>query len=599
MNQDHDIIRLDYDRNLAELLVERVSRTPDDTAYKQYDRKSRDWQPWTWNQVAGRVSQWQQALNAEGIKAGDRIAVMLQNCADWSALDLAAQGLGIVVVPLYVNDRPDNMGLILEDCGASMLLVGNDEQLQSIAAAEPTLARLRCVVSLEPANPLPGGLAPVSAPEWLAQSGTDVQVTAKGGGELASIVYTSGTTGRPKGVMLSHRNILSNVFGVLDKIRAYPSDVFLSFLPLSHMLERTGGLYLPIACGATVAFSRAAKFLAKDFELVRPTVIISVPRVFEAIYAKVQQQIAKESSFKRALFSTAINTGWQQFLYEQGRGSWKPSLIAHKPLNNVVGAKVRGAFGGNLRCAVAGGAAIAPEVSRFFIGAGIPILQGYGSTETSPVVAVNSFERNVPESVGEPLKDAEIRLGDKDELLTRGPSVMMGYWNNPEATAESIDEDGWFHTGDCARIDNNHVFITGRIKEIIVMANGEKVPPGDMEMAIAMDDVISQALVVGEGKSSLGALLVLDPDEYARLAEAEGLGPLAEEKDSRRLKKLLSARISTRLKDFPGYAKIARLAVVEEPWTIESGLLTPTLKPKREKILAACAPEVAGLFGDA
>jgi len=598
MQESHDIVSLDYDRNLAELLVERLARTPDDEAYKQYESTARDWQSWSWRQVASRVSQWQQALAAEGLQAGDRVAVMLQNCGDWATFDLASQGLGLVVVPLYVNDRPDNMGLILEDCGASLLLVGNDEQWQSLAGAEPVLGRLRRVVSLEPAGALPGGLQPVSAGEWLPAPDDNVRIAAKGGDELASIVYTSGTTGRPKGVMLSHRNILANVFGVLERIHAYPHDIFLSFLPLSHMLERTGGLYLPIATGATVAFARSAKLLGKDFGLVRPTVIISVPRVFESVYAKVQQQIAKESSLKRKLFSAAIKTGWDHFLYEQGRAGWKPSLTLYKPLNSMIGAKVRDAFGGQLRCAVAGGAAIAPEISRFFIGAGIPILQGYGSTETSPVVAVNSFESNIPESVGEPLADTEIRLGERDELLTRGPSVMMGYWNNPEATAKSIDEQGWFHTGDCARIEDGHVFITGRIKEIIVLANGEKVPPGDMEMAICMDELFSQALVIGEGKSSLAALLVLDPDEYARLAEAEGLGELSEEKDSRRLKKLLGERIAARLKNFPGYAKIARMAVIEQPWTIESGLLTPTLKPKREKILTACQTEIAQIYGE-
>lgn len=592
-----DIVSLDYDRNLAELLVQRLERSPDDEAYRQYERKARDWVPWTWRQVADRVSSWQQALSREGLVAGDRVAVMLQNCLDWAAFDLASQGLGLVVVPLYVNDRPDNMGLILEDCGASLLLVGNDPQWQSLASIEAVLARLRRVICLERAAPLPGGLQPVATEDWLPTGRGEVAVQARGGTELASIVYTSGTTGRPKGVMLSHRNILANVFGVLDRIHAFPHDIFLSFLPLSHMLERTGGLYLPIASGATVAYARAPKFLSQDFGLVRPTVIISVPRVFELIYSKVQEQLARQPAPTRALFSVAIDTGWKNFLYRQGRGRWTPKLILSGQLEKLVGPKVRAAMGGNLRCAVAGGAAMPPEIARFFIGAGVPLLQGYGATETSPVVAVNCFESNIPESVGKPLDDMEVKIGDKDELLTRGPSVMMGYWNNPDATARCIDEDGWFHTGDCARIDHDHVYITGRIKEIIVLANGEKVSPGDMEGAIAMDELISQVMVVGEGKANLGALVVLDPDRYASLAKAEGLGDLRSEKNNPRLKKLLLKRITSRLVEFPGYAKVQRVAVLEEPWTIECGLLTPTLKPKREKILAACEAEMREMFG--
>ncbi len=598
MGGTDDIIRLDYDRNLAELLIGRLERTPHDVAYSQYERATRDWVPLTWHQFADRVSCWQHALSADGLQAGDRVALMLQNCIDWAAFDLAAQGLGLVVVPLYVNDRPDNMGLILADCGARFLLVGNDGQWQSLAPVESALSRLHRVVSLEPAAALPGGLQPIAADNWLPDSGSDVRVEAPGGNELASIVYTSGTTGRPKGVMLSHRNILANVLGVLERVQAYPHDVFLSFLPLSHMLERTGGMYLPIASGATVAYARSAQFLAKDFERVKPTVIISVPRVFERIYAKVQEQVAKESLLKRAIFSLAIKTGWDRFLYQQGRGRWKLSLAFWKQLDKAVGPKVRKAFGGNLRCAVAGGAAIAPEVTKFFIGAGIPILQGYGSTETSPVVAVNSFESNIPESVGQPLSDVEVKVGDKDELLTRGPSVMMGYWNNPEATAQSIDSEGWFHTGDCARIDHGHVFITGRIKEIIVLANGEKVPPGDMEMAICMDELFDQALVIGEGRANLCALVVLRPEEYEKLARVERLAELSSEKDGARLKKILLGRVAARLKNFPGYARIARLAVIEEPWSIESGLLTPTLKPRREKILEACSVQVSELYGE-
>jgi long-chain acyl-CoA synthetase len=591
-----DNIVLGNDGNLCELLRERLRRSPDGLAYLQYVRASKDWQPWTWRQFAAYVTRWQQALVAEGLQAGDRVAVMMPNCREWAALDLAAQGLGLVVVPLYVNDRAENSGLILEDCEASVLLSSGGDQWQALAPVEATLAGLRRVVALGKAQALPGGLTPVALDDWLPAGESELRVDAPGGDALASIVYTSGTMGRPKGVMLSHRNILANVFGVAEKLHAYREDVFLSFLPLSHMLERTGGLYLPIAAGAAVAYARAPRYLAQDLASVKPTVIICVPRVFEAIYAKVQGQLAQKPAPVRLAVAKAAKAGWDYFQFQQGKAKWQPKFIFRKPLDRLIGPKVRAAFGGKLRCAVAGGAAMPPEIACFFIGAGVPILHGYGATESAPVVAVNTFEANIPESVGQPLAETEVKLGQKDELLTRGPSVMMGYWNNPEATAQAIDQEGWLHTGDRARIDDGHVFITGRIKEIIVLGNGENVSPVDMEQAICLDPLINQAMVIGDGKPNLAALLVLEPEEYDRLAKAKGFGELAVEKDNPDLKKLLVKRMGEKLKSFPGYARIPRIAIVAEPWTIESGLMTPTLKLKRAKILEAHSAEAEALY---
>jgi len=570
-----------------------VKRSPDAVAYRQYEESADDWVPWTWRQFADAVSRWQQALSQEGLQAGDRVAVMLGNSREWAAFDMAALGLGLVVVPLFVNDRADNVGMILEDCGARLLLVGADKQWQTLAPIEERLDR---VLSVEAVSPLPGGFQPMSVADWLPPEPGELRLAAEGSDALASIVYTSGTTGRPKGVMLSHRNILFNVVGVLDKIHAYREDLFLSFLPLSHMLERTGGYYLPMAAGSTVAFARSPKQVAEDFDRLHPTVIICVPRIFERVYAEVLGLLEKQSPTVRKLFTEAVKVGWEHFLYVQGRGKWSPKLEVWKMIDALIGPTIRKDLGGNLRYAVAGGAAMAPDIAKFFIGVGIPILQGYGSTETSPVITVNTLESNIPESVGSPLAGVEVKLGAMDELLTRSPSVMMGYWNNPEATAKTIGPEGWLRTGDRARIEDGHVYITGRIKEIIVMANGEKVPPGDMELAIATDGLFSQVMVIGEAKPFLGALAVLDPKEYDKLARAEGLGSLENEKDGERLEKILVERIAAKLEAFPGYAKIPRVAVMGQPWTIDAGLMTPTLKLKREKILEAHGADVDRLY---
>jgi len=597
MTQVTDIIGPDDAGTLAALLRERVRRSPQAEAYRQFEEASGEWVSWSWERFASEVSRWQQALVTDGFEKGDRVAVMLRNCREWAAFDMAAQGLGLVIVPLYVNDRPDNLGLVLQDASARLLLVENQEHWETLAPIEDVLSGLQRIVSLTPVEPMLSGLQAVAVEDWLPESGTELQVEPVDGDQLATIVYTSGTTGRPKGVMLSHSNIISNVHGILELVHAYPDDIFLSFLPLSHMLERTGGYYLPMASGATVAYARSPKQLMEDFEAIQPTVLISVPRIFERVYTGIQEKLSKQSAPVRAALKKTVDLGWKEFLYQQGRGKWSPAAALWSKVDEIVGGKLRYKLGGRLRVAIAGGAAISPEITRFFIALGLPILQGYGATETSPVVCVNTLEDNVPDSIGIPLPGVEVRLGETDELQTRGPNVMLGYWNNPEATKKTIDEDGWLHTGDRARIEGGHVYITGRIKEIIVLANGEKVPPGDMEMAIALDRLFSQVMVIGEGKPYLAALVVLNPKEYSGFASGAGLADNPEdERRSEQLEKLLVTRVAERLRDFPGYATIRRVGVVTEPWTIDNGLMTPTLKLRRERILQVGSDDMERLY---
>lgn len=597
MSQTTDILDINQVDNLSVLLSARVDRSPEAIAYRRYDEAAGDWVALTWEDFAGQVSRWQSALSGENLARGDRVAIMAANSPEWAAFDMAAHGLGLVVVPLYANDRADNIGLVLEDCGARLLVVGGPDQWQALAPVHHALANLTRIVALKPAQPSDSGLQPVTVQDWLPATQEALRVEAVGGDSLATIVYTSGTTGRPKGVMLSHRNILFNVQGVLERVPAYREDTFLSFLPLSHMLERTCGCYLPMAAGATVAYARSAKQLAEDFQTIQPTVIIAVPRIFERVYTRINERMSGEPLAKRVFLKEMVKAGWKHFLHQQGRGRWSPDISIWKKLDEQLGDRIRYKLGGRLRAAVAGGAALSPEIAQFFIGLGLPILQGYGATETSPVVSNNTIEDNIPASVGIPLPGVEVRIGARDELLTRSPSVMLGYWNNPEATAQTIDADGWFHTGDCVRIEDEHIFITGRIKEIIVLANGEKVPPGDMESAIALDSLFLQSMVIGEGRPYLTALAVLDRKEYAELAGTQGLSPdIAAERRSDKLQELLVQRIAHRLRDFPGYAKIRRVAVIEKPWTVENAYMTPTLKLRRAKILEAFGDEVERLY---
>jgi long-chain acyl-CoA synthetase len=575
---------------IGRLFQERVKRSPDATAYIQYDEELEVWQKTSWREMEQLVARWEAAFRKENLKPGDRVAIMLRNCREWAIFDLAAQCLGLVTVPLYTNDRPENIGYILQDAGVRLFLLENSEQWQALQQIRNQLAGLSRIVSLHRVEPM--GLQPhlVSLDEWLPdQSDDELQVIDAASKDLATIVYTSGTTGRSKGVMLSHQNMLWDLNSGVKVIDIYTNDVFLSFLPLSHTLERTVGYYLAIKAGSTTAYARSIPQLAEDLEIIKPTMLISVPRIFERVYTKIQDKLEKDSAIARALFNLAVETGWLHFEHQQGRRSWSPKLLLWPVLEKIVASKIQEKLGGRLRIAVSGGAPLSPDIAKVFIGLGVPILQGYGLTETSPIVTANTHEHNLPASVGKPFPGIEVKISENDELLCKAPNVMMGYWNNRSATSEVIDSEGWFHTGDKAKIEDGYVFITGRLKEIIVLANGEKVPPADMEMCIAMDSLFDQVLIVGESKPYLSAIVALNP-EYAQTL---GLNP-SDISESQMEEILL--RINNHLDNFPGYAKVIRVTVLEEPCSVENGLITPTLKLKRKKILKRYAKEFDGMY---
>jgi long-chain acyl-CoA synthetase len=397
--------------------------------------------------------------------------------------------------------------------------------------------------------------------------------------------------------MLSHYNMLSIAHSALTMIDVYQEDLFLSFLPLSHTLERTAGYYLPVMSGSAVAYARSVAQLATDLQNIRPTVMIAVPRIFEKVFARIQAQMSKQSGLKRGLFNKTIDVGWHRFQRQQKTAGWHPRLLLWPLLRKLVAEKVTVKLGGRLRMAVSGGAPLSLPVAKTFISLGVPILQGYGLTETSPVISVNVPDDNEPGSVGIPLNGVETRVGEDDELLVKTPGMMQGYWNNHAATAEIIDADGWLHTGDQVRIENGHIYITGRIKDILVLSNGEKVPPMDMELALSLLPVIEQALVIGEGESFLAAILVLNPEEWPDFAKSCGLDADAEASlDDEKMKAKLVKMIKPTLKGFPGYAKVRRVIVTLEAWTIDNSLLTPTLKIKRARVLEKYSGEITALY---
>jgi len=595
-----NIIPTEVAKTLDGLFSERVRRSPRMIAYRSYDQIAGNWRDHTWEQIEREVARWQTALTKEGLVTGDRVAVMSRNCPEWVIFDQAALGLGLVVVPLYAEDSAENAAYILGDSGARLLLLEDREQWQSLEKLRVQMSGLFRIVTINSfenytQEAIDSGLNALR--DWLPEEAGEVQHANHKPNDLATIMYTSGTSGRPKGVMLSHHNLLTNANSCLQVVPVWQDDLLLSFLPLSHAFERTVGYYLPLMSGATVAYARSIQQLQEDLVSIRPSVLISVPRIYERVYAAIHAKLEKKSTLSRLIFNYAVEVGYSRFEFRQQRGPKKISHLLWPLLNALVAKEVMSKLGGRLRLAMGGGAPLSTEVSRMFIGLGLPILQGYGMTECSPVACTNSIKNNVPSSVGHAIPGVEIKLGENNALLIHGPNVMLGYWNNPEATAAVLAPDGWLNSGDMARIDDGIITITGRLKEIIVMSTGEKIPPADMEAAILRDPLFEQVMLIGEGRSYLSVLVVMNPGCWEKISLQHKLDPeIGRLVQNKKIEEILLERITHQTREFPGYAKIRRVALVPEPWTVENGMLTPTLKLKRTKVLDHYQAAVSKLY---
>lgn len=580
---DLDVIPQSDAPTLDRQFRERVRRSAGRVAYTDFDSAANCWRDYSWDEISLEVSRWQAALRSAGLNKGEHVGIRLRNCRHWVIFDQAALGLGLIVVPLYINDRADNANYVLEHAEVKFLLVETLREWQELEIAPGDTPSLDRVLVLQRCEAKPPRV--ICADEWLPESGNGLARDLTSPGETATIVYTSGTTGRPKGVMLSHHNLVSNAQCGLKSIAVTPEDVLLSFLPLSHTLERTVGYYIPLIAGARMVFNRSIDELAEDLRTVCPTVMISVPRIFERSYIEIKHKLEEGSAIGRYLFKATVRTGWARFEWRQGRGGWKPGFLVWPVLDRLVAKQVRNRLGGRLRIVIVGGAPLPFMVARTFIALGVDLLQGYGLTETSPILSTNTLRQNRPETIGLPLHEVRLKLGEDDELLARGPNIMVGYWRNEEA-AEGAMLDGWLATGDQARIDaDGFLSITGRLKDILVLATGEKVPPADMESAIAEDALFDQSMVIGERMPYLSALVVLNRKIWAGIARGMGL-PVDDESVLRsdEVEKLLLGRIRKLIHEFPGYARIRRVTATLDEWTIEQDLITPTLKLKRPKL---------------
>ena len=595
-----DYIPPEIAQTLPGLLRQRLSRSATANAYGYFD-EVQGWCDLPWQEVAKHVAKIQLAFKQEKLQKGDRVAIMLRNCPEWIMFDLAAMACGLVTVPLYTNDRAENVAYIAQDADVKVLLLQNQRQWRELVETQSISDSLQRVIHVddnegdEKDNP-----RLVHFSQWSKQNASDAEFTIEDieTNDLATIVYTSGTTGKPKGVMLSHKNILCNAYAALQCADFFPQDVFLSFLPLSHTLERTGGCFMPMMASSKVCFARSIQTLADDIQAVRPTTFISVPRIYEMIYAKVQASLQNESPIKKKIFALAQKIGWRRFQFQTKAAGWHWTILFWPVFNHLVANKIKQRLGGRLRYAIAGGAALNKAIAQFFISLGIPVYQGYGMTESSPTISVGRQEDNNPFSIGKPLPGIEIKITDQGELCTKSDCVMLGYFNNPQATKEAIDEEGWLHTGDLASIsDDGYLYITGRIKDIIVLANAEKVSPQDMETAICTDPLFDQTMIVGEAKPFLSALIVLSEIEWKSLAKELNVDRKKPESlQASTVHKYVIKRISKCLSEFPGYAQVRRVSLYLEPWSIENGLLTPTLKIKRPQLLKKFAGDIDTMY---
>ena len=611
MTQDTSATRLEdlkKCKTLCEFVPLRARQIPQTVALRQYDRKEKAWKDVTYASLDKQITAWRRALEALHLERGARVAILLNNSVDAVLADQAVLANGLIPVPLHAIDTPGSSAFILIDSQSSALITNKADRWGLIEKTNVPMPDLKHIILTEETgiNEKNEHRQILSKDIWLA-SGKDIQELPEGpkSEDLAAIVYTSGTTGRPKGVMLTHHNVVENVIATLIHIAPAPKPgyIFLSFLPLSHTFERTAGYYLALGMGCTITYNRSIMLLAEDLRTVKPDVLISVPRIYEKIYARINEQLGKKPAIARWLFNCAVNVGWRKFCAENKlpvpKSPWQFADSFTGPiLKKLVADKVLEQFGGNLKVAIAGGAALNGKVARVFGGLGLAPIQGYGMTEASPIIAGNSLTLNQPDTVGKLFPNLQMRLApETHEIQIRGSSIMKGYWKRPEATARVLDSAGWLSTGDVGEINETGLLrIKGRIKEIIVTSTGEKVPPVDLELALETDPLFSQAYVVGENKPFISAVTVLNPEEWKKLAAELKVSASEASLKLTSVRTAILKRVKAAAADFPHYALPRKVLLTLKPWTIENGLLTPTLKLKRTPLAKFFKKEIDEIY---
>lgn len=530
------------------------------------------YKPISYRRVLKEVNQLAQGLHSLGLQTGDHLAVLMNNGSDWIIIDLACAQLGIIHVPIHTTYNFDNISHVLSNSDSRNLIIGSEfyekykEQLDKFQLE-------RIVIDTGSTD---------DNYTNLFKQGLTEESLVKSADDVHTIIYTSGTTGKPKGVMLTHHNIIFDVVAAKNYIDIKDSDRFFSFLPLSHVLERTGGYYTPMISGSAIYFATSQANLAHDIKIAKPTVMLSVPRIFEKVYEKIMAKIEAASPKKKELFFKAIKLKRQKMLEKL---SFDKALEL-KLLELLVIRKIKASLGGHLRFAISGGASLDKQIARFFESIGIKIIEGYGLTETSPIVAENKLDHYKFGTVGLPLPGIEVKLGADKEILVKGDCVMKGYYNNPEATNEVIDSEGWLHTGDQGYIDSDgYLTIIGRSKEVIILSTGKNINPVNIEQALNINKYITQSMVYGNKQKKLSAIIVPDFAELALWLSGHDFQLVPQDSlDHPQVQALFAEQIKQSLEKYDKIEQVSDFMLVAEEFTQENGLVTPTLKMRRGRI---------------
>ncbi len=593
-------------RTIPEVFLYRTEASPDSTAI-QYKSDGK-WCSITYAEFRSRILGLTAYLHSIGVDAGSRAAILSQNCPEWLMMDLAIMCAGGISVPIYPTLQSVQIKHIIEESEARVILVENREQFEKIRSELGNLPNLRAVLLKDPIgidlgeNLFSLAEAIEKGRRLLSKTRDEVVERARSvdSQDLASIVYTSGTTGLAKGVMLTHENFMSNANAIARILDLSTDDSLLSFLPLSHVLERTASFFTSfLVIGLRFCFAERIETVAENLREVRPTLMVGVPRFYEKVYGRILETVYAGSKLKRTIFFWAIKVGER---YQRDRMNHRESLVVqiqHHLAHALVFKKLHERVGGQMRYFISGGAPLEPRIAEFFFAVGLPIYEGFGLTETAPVTNVNTPELYRIGSVGTTIQGVQVKLADDGEVLVKGPNVFKGYFKNAEATQEAFTEDGWFKTGDIGRIDaDGYLWITDRKKEIFVTSGGKNIAPQPIENFFKTNALIQQIMLVGDRRNFLSALIVPNFERLTAWAQSHGIEFTSFEELIQKPDVISKYDDEIRImtSDFPRFEQVRKIMLVSREWTVETGELTPTLKLKRKVILENFRERIEKLY---
>jgi long-chain acyl-CoA synthetase len=566
-------------------------------------KRDRRYEAMSWREAARQVSALSRGLRALGIEKGDRVGLVSENRPEWMIADLAIMAAGAITVPAYTTNTVEDHRHILANAGCRAVIVSTNSLAQRVIPAADPIARIEHVILVDKLTK--GQISHAEIHLWsdlLARGeamADDVAATvgALGRDDIACLIYTSGTGGVPKGVVLSHANILANARGAYALLEGIGlgDEVFLCFLPLSHSYEHSAGMMFPISIGAQIYFAEGAETLAINLTEARPTIMTAVPRLYETLHQRILKGVERQGGWKAKLFFRALELGKKHY-HDPRSLTWR-ERIEDRIVERLVRDKVRKRFGGRLKAMVSGGAPLNPEIGLFFIALGVVLLQGYGQTEAAPVVSANPPWRIKIDTVGPPLDGVEVRVAEDGEILVRGDNVMHGYWNDPEATERTI-RGGWLHTGDVGEIDRDgYIKITDRKRDFIKNSGGDMVSPARVEGYLTLQPEIAQTMVFGDRRPYLVAVITPDADVVAAYAKENGLpDDLAALIGDPGLQKLIGAAVARVNAELSPIERVRRFIIAAEPFSTANGQMTPTLKIKRHAIRQAYGDQLLALY---